>query len=289
VVARIRAHQLEPERMLQREGVGLETVTPGRRPASRADATFFLRRVVADAEGARRKLIESNLRLVVSIARRYASQGMLFLDLTQEGNIGLMRAVEKFDYRRGYKFSTYATWWIRQAIARAMADQSRTIRLPVHMAEYLNRIGRAVRDLVQVLGRDPTAQEIGTRVGLDETQVRQVLGSSRYPVSLESPVGDEDNAVLGDFVEDPQAISDAETVSGVLLGAQIGAVLATLDERERRIIEMRFGLAGREPGTLEEVGRAFGVTRERIRQIEAKTLSKLRHPSRAQRLREYFD
>jgi RNA polymerase primary sigma factor len=288
-VARIRTNQLDPERRLRREGVGRETVSRGHHPGSRADAAFFLRRVAADADRARKKLIESNLRLVVSIAKRYASRGMVFLDLAQEGNLGLIRAVEKFDYRKGYKFSTYATWWIRQAITRAIADQSRTIRVPVHLTEHMNRMSRAVRELVQVLGREPTPEEIGTRVGLPGDQVRRIQANSRLPISLESPVGDQDDAKLGDFIEDQEAIPLADAASRTLLEAQIESVLQTLDDRERRIIELRFGLVGEEPGTLEEVGRAFGVTRERIRQIEAKTLCKLRHPSRAQQLRDYFD
>jgi RNA polymerase primary sigma factor len=288
-VVHIRAHQLDPEQKLRREGIGREIVPPGYLPRSRAIATSFLRRVAADVDRARGKLIEANLRLVVSMAKRHAHRGMPFLDLAQEGNVGLIRAVDKFDYRKGYKFSTFATWWIRQAVTRAIADQSRTIRIPVHMTEYMNQIARAQRELVQILGRDPDPEEISRRVGLPAERVRQILELYRDLISLETPVGDEEDATLGDFIEDRDAVPPPDAASRTLLQEQVETVLHTLDDRERRIIEMRFGLLGGEPGTLEEVGRAFGVTRERIRQIESKTLCKLRHPSRALLLRDYPD
>src|SRR5919106_1364670 len=288
-VVRIRAHQLAPEKKLGREGIGRETVPRGYLPRSRTDATSFLRRVAADTDRARGKLIEANLRLVVSIARRHVGRGMLFLDLAQEGNLGLIRAVEKFDYRKGYKFSTYATWWIRQAITRAIADQSRTIRIPVHMTEYMNKIARAQRELVQILGRDPDPDEIGGRVGLSGERVRQILELYRNPISLETPVDDQEDTSLGDFIEDRDGVPLPDAASRTLLQEQLETVLHTLDDRERGIIQRRFGLLGGEPRALEEGGRVFGVTRERIRQIESKTLCKLRHPTRAQQLRDYPD
>jgi RNA polymerase primary sigma factor len=288
VVDRVRSHQLDPGNKLTREGIGRETVSRTYRPHSRNKATAFLGRVAVDEERARGKLIEANLRLVVSIAKRFLGSGMPFLDLAQEGNLGLMRAVEKFDYRRGFKFSTYATWWIRQAISRAVADQGRTIRLPVHITENVNKVARARQELVQTLGREADAEEIGRRVGLPVERVREIL-LLRAPISLESPVGEEADAVIGDFVEDVEAEAPVEAATRTLLQKHIEAVLHTLSDRERGILEMRFGFHGQEPGTLEEVGVVFGVTRERIRQIEGKALSKLRHPSRSQQLREYLE
>ncbi len=258
-------------------------------PSLSVEARIDLEQVAADGRRAKNHLLEANLRLVVSLARRYTGRGMLFLDLIQEGNLGLIRGVEKFDYTKGYKFSTYATWWIRQAITRAVADQARTIRLPVHMVEAINKLARANRQMLQDLGREPTPEELAVVLEMTPERVVEVQKYGREPISLHLPLGEDGDSEFGDLIEDSEAIEPGEAVGFTMLQEQLRSVLGALSEREAGVVSMRFGLADGQPKTLEEIGQVYGVTRERIRQIESKTMSKLRHPSRSRVLRDYLD
>jgi RNA polymerase primary sigma factor len=277
---RIEAGLYAAERLRQLEDAGEKPPLQQRRD---------LNWIVRDGERAKNHLLEANLRLVVSLAKRYTGRGMAFLDLIQEGNLGLIRAVEKFDYTKGYKFSTYATWWIRQAITRAMADQARTIRIPVHMVEVINKLGRIQRELLQDLGREPTPEELAKEMDITPDKVLEIQQYAREPISLDQTIGDEGDSQLGDFIEDSEAVVAVDAVSFTLLQDQLQSVLHTLSEREAGVVKLRFGLTDGQPRTLDEIGQVYGVTRERIRQIESKTMSKLRHPSRSQVLRDYLD
>src|SRR3990167_1959675 len=284
------------QELAEMKGIGVDDTVRmylreiGRFPLLTSEEEIVLaKRVKANDMRAKHKLTNSNLRLVVSIAKKYTSRGMLFLDLVQEGNLGLIRAVEKFDHRKGYKFSTYATWWIRQAITRAIADQARTIRIPVHMIETINKLIRTSRQLVQEMGREPTPEEIAIKMDLPIDKVRKVLKIAKEPISLETPIGEEEDSHLGDFIEDKNAVSPGEAVVNLNLSDQTRRVLQTLTPREEKVLRMRFGIGEKSDHTLEEVGQDFDVTRERIRQIEAKALRKLRHPSRSRQLKSFVD